>query len=287
MKVWINGELVDREHARISVFDHGLLYGDGVFEGIRAYGGRIFRCEDHVDRLFRSAGNIRLNIPLTKPQIVEALEQTVAANGVTDGYIRLVVTRGAGTLGLDPNKCREPVVFIIADQIVLYSEAMYEHGMEIITARTRRVGPDMIPASTKSLNYLNNILAKVEAVDAGAPEALMLNADGEIAEATGDNVFIVRGGTVLTPPPESGILVGITRKVVMELAEKLGIPLREQRIRPEELYAADECFLTGTAAEVIAVTKVDGRTIGDGRPGPITRKLLAAFRELTRPGKGR
>ncbi len=287
MKVWINGELVDREQARISVFDHGLLYGDGVFEGIRAYAGKIFRCEDHVDRLFRSAENIRLTIPLTKPQIVEALEQTVAANGVTDGYIRLVVTRGVGTLGLDPNKCSGSVVFIIADQIALYSETMYEHGMEIITARTRRVGPDMIPASTKSLNYLNNILAKVEAVDAGAPEALMLNAAGEVAEATGDNVFIVRDDTVLTPPPESGILVGITRKVVMELAEKLGIPLREQRIRPEELYAAEECFLTGTAAEVIAVTKVDGRTIGDGRPGAITQRLLAAFRELTRPGKGR
>jgi len=284
MKVWINGQLVDKDDARLSVFDHGLLYGDGVFEGIRAYGGRIFRCEDHVERLFASAKAIRLEIPLSPDQIIGAMEQTLKANGLVDGYIRLVVTRGPGTLGLDPGKCYDPTVFIIADQIVLYPKEMYENGMSAIIAKTRRTAPSMVPPSVKSLNYLNNILAKIEAVDAGVPEALMLNAEGEVAEATGDNVFIVRDRTVITPPGEAGILIGVTRKVVMELCAKLGIPLKERRIPVEALYAADECFLTGTAAEVIAVTKVDGHVIGTGKPGPITRRLLEAFRELTRGG---
>jgi len=285
MKVWIDGELADRDDARLCVFDHGLLYGDGVFEGIRVYEGKIFRCAEHVDRLFASARAIRLAVPMTKQAITDAMEQTVAANGVVDGYIRLVVTRGPGTLGLEPNKCANPVVFIIADQIALYPEEMYANGMAVIIARTRRIGASMIPPSTKSLNYLNNILAKVEAVDAGVAEAIMLNAEGDVAEATGDNVFIVRDGTVLTPPPESDILIGITRGVVMELCRRLEVPLAERRISVEQLYAADECFLTGTAAEVIAVTQVDDRMIGDGRPGPITTRLLGAFRELTRPGR--
>lgn len=285
MKVWMNGKLVEKEEAKLSVFAHGLLYGDGVFEGIRAYGGKVFQGKAHMDRLFASAEAIRLKIPTSSREILQAIYQTMQANGVSDGYIRLVVARGEGTLGLDPDKCSEPTVFIIADQVALYPEEMYQKGMAVIVAKTRRTAASMLPPSVKSLNYLNNIMAKIEAVDAGVPEALMLNVDGDVAEATGDNIFIVEGGTTVTPPPAAGILIGITRKVVMDLCGELGIALKEDRINVERLYAADECFLTGTAAEVIAVTKVDDRPIGSGKPGPVTNRLLKAFRELIRTGQ--
>ena len=281
----MNGKLVEKEEAKLSVFAHGLLYGDGVFEGIRAYGGKVFQTKAHLDRLFASAEVIRLKIPASRQQILEAIYQTMHANGVSDGYIRLVVARGEGTLGLDADKCSDHTVFIIADQVALYPKEMYEKGMAVIIAKTRRMAASMLPPSVKSLNYLNNILAKVEAVDAGVSEALMLNVDGEVAEATGDNIFIVEGGTAVTPPPAAGILIGITRKVVIDLCGKLGIALKEDRISVERLYAADECFLTGTAAEVIAVTNVDDRVIGSGKPGPVTNRLLKAFRELIRTGQ--
>jgi len=281
MKVWLNGELVEKEDAKLTVFDHGTLYGDGVFEGIRVYGGKVFQCQAHVDRLFTSARVIRLAIPYTKQELTDAMDETIAANGCIDGYIRLVVTRGVGTLGLNPFKCSGPGAFIIAADIELYPPEMYEHGMAVIIARTIRTSGRMVNPGIKTLNYLNNILAKIEAVDAGVGEAIMLNDQGNVAECTGDNLFIVAAGTVVTPPLEAGILPGITRGVVIGLAGKLGLALAERDITPEEVYSADECFLTGTAAEVISVTRVDARPIGDGRPGPITRKLLAAFRELT------
>ncbi len=282
MKVWINGKLLNEEEASISVFDHCLLYGDGVFEGIRVYNGKIFQCTAHLDRLFASAEAIRLPVLLTKQQIADAMVQTVAVNGITDGYIRLVVTRGPGTLGLNPFKCTNPTVFIIADQIALYPPHMYETGLEVIIAKTRRISPSMLSPSIKSCNYLNNILARIEAVDTGAAEAIMLNAEGTIAEATGDNVFIVSDGTVITPPPEAGGLKGITRQIVIDICRDLGIRLEERAVTVEQLYAADECFLTGSAAEVIAVTKVDERVIGSGQAGPITTKLLDAFRRFIR-----
>ena len=282
MKVWINGELVDKSQASVSVYDHGLLYGDGVFEGIRVYNGKIFQCDAHIDRLFASAAAIRLKVPYTKEQIVEAMKQSVSANGIVDGYIRLVITRGVGTLGLNPFKCSSPVVFIIADQIAIYSPEMYENGLDVIIAKTRRISPEMFPPSVKSCNYLNNIMAKIEAIDAGVPEAIMLNAAGQVAEATGDNVFIVSDGVIITPPVEAGILDGITRRVTIKLAKELNIPLMERAIEVDELYNADECFLTGTAAEIIAVRKVNDRIIGEGKAGPITLKLLEAFRNFIR-----
>ncbi|MCD6377411.1 MAG: branched-chain-amino-acid transaminase [Planctomycetes bacterium] len=282
MKVWINGELVDKSQASVSVYDHGLLYGDGVFEGIRVYNGKIFQCDAHIDRLFASAAAIRLKVPYTKEQIVDAMEQSVSANGIVDGYIRLVITRGVGTLGLNPFKCPSPVVFVIADQIAIYSPEMYENGLDVIIAKTRRISPEMFPPSVKSCNYLNNIMAKIEAIDAGVPEAIMLNAAGQVAEATGDNVFIVSDGVIITPPVEAGILDGITRRVTIKLAKELNIPLIERAIEVDELYNADECFLTGTAAEIIAVRKVNDRVIGEGKAGPITLKLLEAFRNFIR-----
>jgi branched-chain amino acid aminotransferase len=285
MKVWLNGELVEEEAAKLTVLDHGTLYGDGVFEGIRVYGGRLFKCQAHVDRLFDSAKYIRLAIPYTKQELTDAMKETVAANGVADGYIRLVVTRGPGTLGLSPFKCPAPNAFIIADQIALYPKEMYEEGMAVIVAKTVRTSPRMLAPVVKNLNYLNNILAKIEAIDAGVAEAIMLNEHGNIAECTGDNLFIVAGGKALTPPPEAGILVGITRGVVIDLARRLGIPVAERDVNVDALYAADECFLTGTAAEVISVTSVDGGTIGDGRPGPVTQKLLSAFRQYIASGQ--
>ena len=248
MKVWINGKLVDAEEAAISVFDHCVLYGDGVFEGIRIYNGKIFQCNAHMDRLFASAEGIRLPVPLTKREIVDAMGKTIAANGITDGYIRLVVTRGPGTLGLNPFRCSDQTVFVIADQIALYPPEMYETGLEVIVAKTRRISADMLSPAVKSCNYLNNIMARAEAVDAGAAEAVMLNAKGTVAEATGDNVFIVSDGMVVTPPPVEGSLQGITRQIVIDLAGSLGIPLVERAVTVEQLYAADECFLTGTAA---------------------------------------
>ncbi len=285
MKVWLNGQLVDAEEAKVSVFDHGVLYGDGVFEGVRIYGGRIFQAKAHVDRLFASAARIRLEIPYTKQQIIEAMEAACEANDVTDGYIRPVVTRGTGTLGLDPFKCKEPVVFVIADDITLYPREMYENGLAVIIARTIRTPARAADPAVKSLNYLNNIYGKIEAIDAGVMEAIMLNERGEVAEATGDNIFIVEDGNVITPPAEAGILLGITRAVVKRLCEKNGVEFIERSFMPKELYDAEECFLTGTAAEVIPVTRVDETTIGDGTPGPVTRKLLGAFHEFIRSGE--
>ncbi len=279
MKVWLNGKLIDRDAAKLAVDDHGTLYGDGVFEGIRVYGGHVFKCKAHLDRLFDSAKAIRLAIPYTRQELEEAMHEAVRANRAADGYIRLVITRGPGTLGLSPFKCPSPNVFIITDQIALYPKEMYEQGMAVIIAKTVRTSARMVPPYVKSLNYLNNILAKIEAIDAGVAEAIMLNESGDVAECTGDNVFIVKGGKVLTPPASAGILVGITRGVVMELAGRLGMPFVEQDVTVEALHAADECFLTGTAAEVISVTKIDDTPVGDGKVGPVTKRLFAAFRE--------
>ena len=284
MKDWLNGTLVDKEDAKLTVFDHGTLYGDGVFEGIRIYGGKVFELRAHVERLFESARQIRLAIPYTKQELGDAIYETLRANEIVDGYIRLVVTRGYGTLGLSPFKCPDPSVFIIADQIALYPEEMYVNGMAVIIAETIRTSARMLKPSIKSLNYLNNILAKIEAIDAGVAEAIMLNQQGNVAECTGDNLFVVKDGQVITPPLDAGILGGITRGVVMRLAGELSFSPVERDITVEALYDADECFLTGTAAEVISVTKVDSRSIGAGRPGPITQELLAAFRQYIAAG---
>lgn len=278
MKIWLNGEIVPPERACLCVYDHGMLYGDGVFEGIRVYNGRVFQNRAHLDRLFDSARHIRLAVPYTKQELAEAMEQLIEADDRQEGYIRLAVTRGAGTLGLSPFKCPTPNVFIIVDDIALYPEEMYRNGMSVVVADTVRTSPRMLNPRVKSLNYLNNIMAKIEAIDAGVPEALMLNESGEVAEATGDNIFTVKDGTLMTPPAEAGILLGITRAVVMHLASKLDIPTVEQAMTLDQLYEVDECFLTGTAAEVIAVTRVDERTIGDGAVGPVTLQLLQAFR---------
>jgi branched-chain amino acid aminotransferase len=282
LKVYISGKLYDKEDAKISVYDHGLLYGDGVFEGIRSYGGRVFRLQQHLDRLYESARAIRLEIPMTKEALAAAVIETLKVNGISDGYIRLVITRGAGYLGLDPRKTSNPQVIIITDHIELYPAELYEKGLSIITASTIRTHPNAVSPRIKSLNYLNNILAKIEAVDAGAPEALMLNTKGEVAECTGDNIFLLRHGTLTTPPTDAGILEGITRGAVMELALQAGHSVREAALTRHDVYTADECFLTGTAAEVIPVVKCDGRPIGTGQPGPITRDLRRRFVELTR-----
>ncbi len=282
LKVYINGELVDKENAKVSVFDHGLLYGDGVFEGLRSYGGKVFRLEQHLVRLWNSAKVIWLEIPISKEAMAKAVNDTLAANGIKDGYIRLVVTRGAGTLGLDPNRCSHPQVIIITDKIELYPEDFYRNGLEIVTASTMRNHPGALNPRIKSLNYLNNILAKIEGLKAGCIEALMLNHKGEVAEATGDNIFLVRGGILQTPPLDAGILEGITRDAVIELARGAGIEVSEIPMTRHDVYIADECFLTGSAAEVIPVVKIDNRLIGDGKPGPITRNLMARFKQLTR-----
>jgi branched-chain amino acid aminotransferase len=286
LKVWIDGKLHDKDDAKISVYDHGLLYGDGVFEGIRVYNGRIFECHAHVDRLFASAKAIRLTIPLTPEQICKAMEETVRANEFQDCYVRLVVTRGVGCLGLNPNKCPKPTVIVIADTIDMYPKEMYQNGMAVITASVIRNHPNALSPRIKSLNYLNNILAKIEAVDAGVSEAIMLNHEGNVAECTGDNIFIVRNSTVYTPGTADGILEGITRKVIIELCHKLNVPCVEKTLQRHDLYVADECFLTGSAAEVIPVTKIDGRSIGNGEPGRVTRKLLEAFHRHVREYKG-
>jgi len=281
-KVYINGNLYDKDDAKISVFDHGLLYGDGVFEGIRSYRGRVFRLKEHLDRLWDSAKAIWLEMPLTKQQMARAIEETLAENRIEDGYIRVLVTRGVGTLGLDPNRCNDPQVIVIADRIELYPPELYEKGLEIITVSTVRNHPAALSPRVKSLNYLNNILAKIEGLQAGCIEALMLNHKGEVAECTGDNIFLVRNGRIATPPNEAGILEGITRDVVIGLAREQGIEVREVPLTKHDVYIADECFLTGTAAEVVPVVKVDSRTIGDGTPGKATRRLMERFRELTR-----
>lgn len=281
-KVYVSGKLVDKDQATVSVFDHGFLYGDGVFEGIRVYGGRVFLLGEHIERLYESARAIRLEIPMPKADLTAAVNSTVAANGLSEGYVRLVVSRGAGTLGLDPRRTANPQIIIIADTISLYPPEMYEQGLKLITASTMRNHPQALSSRIKSLNYLNNILAKIEGTDAGCVEALMLNHKGEVAECTGDNIFIVQKGILKTPPIDAGILEGITRNAVIRLAREAKIPVAESTLLRHDIYVADECFLTGTAAEVIPVTSLDGRSIGPGKPGPITRDLLERFKKLTR-----
>ena len=285
LKIYINGQIVPQEDAKISVFDHGLLYGDGVFEGIRAYNGKIFTLDEHLDRLYDSATAISLKIPITKAELAEAIKQTMKANNLADSYIRLVVTRGVGKLGLDPNKCATPQIIIITDTIELYPKALYEKGLDIVTVTTIRNHFSALDPKIKSLNYLNNILAKVESIQAGAGEALMLNKDGYVAECAGDNVFIFKNNILRTPPSSAGILVGITRNVVMKLATEMGVQVREELMTRYDLYIADECFLTGTAAEIIPVVKIDGRTIGTGKPGKLTLDLLKRYRDLTQNGR--
>jgi branched-chain amino acid aminotransferase len=282
LKIWLNDRLVDEAEAKVSVFDHGLLYGDGVFEGIRVYDTRVFEMEAHVRRLFDSARAIRLQVPMGKEDLIRAIETTVAANRVHDGYIRLVVTRGVGTLGLNPFTCKNAGLIIIADKIQLYPEELYEKGMRVISATTVRNHPLALPPQIKSLNYLNNILAKIEALDVDVPEAIMYNHEGYVAEATGDNVFIVRNRIIYAPPVEAGSLEGITRAVVIRLARQEGLEVVEKNLTRYDLYVCDELFLTGTAAEVIGIVEIDGRAIGDGRPGPITRLLRDRFYSYAR-----
>jgi branched-chain amino acid aminotransferase len=282
LKIWMNGELFDEAQAKVSVFDHGLLYGDGVFEGIRVYGGRVFELAAHLKRLYESAKVIRLEMKITKEALAKAVEETVKANGISEGYIRLLVTRGIGTLGLNPFTCEEPQVIIIAATIQLYPKELYETGMKVISASTIRNHPMSMPPQVKSMNYLNNIMAKIEAIDRNVPEAIMYNSEGFVAEASGDNVFIVKNGTVMTPPVQAGALEGITRDVVMRLASKKGIPVAERNLTRFDLYVADEMFLTGTAAEVIGIIDIDGRKIGNGQPGPVTLQLQKTFFEYAR-----
>ena len=281
-KIWINGTLYEKQDAKISVYDHGLLYGDGVFEGLRSYGGKVFRLDEHLARLWNSAKAILLEIPISREEIARAINETLKANGLEDGYIRLIVTRGAGSLGLDPNRTSDPQVIVITDHITVYPDELYRQGLEIITASTLRNHPQALNPRIKSLNYLNNILAKIECLQAGCMEALMLNHKGEVAECTADNIFLVRDGVLLTPPTDAGVLEGITRQAVIELARSLGREVREVSLTRHDVYIADECFLTGTAVEVIAVVKVDSRKIGSGAPGPLTRELKERFHKLTR-----
>ncbi len=279
LKIWLDGKLVGREDAKITVFDHGLLYGDGVFEGIRVYKSRIFELDAHIKRLYESAKAIRLLISINQSELAAAVEETVKANSITDGYVRLVVTRGVGTLGLNPFICKNSSIFIIADSIQLYPEELYEKGMKIISATTVRNHPLAIPPQAKSLNYLNNILAKIEALDNDVPEAIMYNHEGYVAEASGDNVLIVKDGVIYTPPAEAGALPGITQRVVIKLAKEENVQVVEKNLTRFDLYVCDEFFLTGTAAEVIGIVNVDGRVIGDGKPGPITSLLRKKFFE--------
>ena len=281
-KVYINGTLYAKEDATISVYDHGLLYGYGVFEGLRSYAGKVFRIEEHIERLWDSAKAVWLEIPMTQEAMRQAIEETLEVNEIDDGYVRVIVTRGSGTLGLDPNQTSNPQVIIIADVLALYPEHYFKQGLEIVTVSVTRNHPAALNPRVKSLNYLNNILAKIEGLQAGCVEALMLNHKGEVAECTGDNVFVVDKGTLLTPPQDAGILKGITRGAVIELAEASGRTVREVPLTKHDVYVADECFLTGTAAEVVPVVKVDSRTIGAGTPGPVTQDLMQRFRKLAR-----
>ena len=276
-KIWLNGKLVDREDARITVFDHGLLYGDGVFEGIRVYSGSVFELEAHIKRLHESAKAIRLDISIGMTGLADAVTETVSANRITDGYVRLVVTRGVGTLGLDPFVCESSCIFIIADDIQLYPQELYEKGMKVISATTVRNHPLAIPPQAKTLNYLNNILAKIEAVDNDVPEAIMYNHEGYVAEASADNVLIVKDGVIYAPPSEAGALPGITRGIVIELAKRENIQVVEKNLTRFDLYVADEFFLTGTGAEIIGIVEIDKRVIGDGKPGPVTNLLRRRF----------
>ena len=285
MKVWLDGQLVDKQHAMVSVYDHGLLYGDGVFEGIRVYNGRVLKLKTHLDRLEASAKSIHLTLHYTIREIEQAVRETIAANGLKDAYIRLVVTRGMGPLGLSPFTCPKPSTIVIVDKISLYPQEMYENGMPVIVAKRPRIPIECLDPSVKSLNYLNNILAKVEAIEAGVHEAIMLNLDGEVAECTGDNIFFIRGSRIVTPPVSAGILNGVTRLFVMnEIAPACGIDVQERSMRLEDLFTADEVFLTGTAAEIIGVSSIDGEQIGEGKVGPITRRLNAEFRARIAPG---
>ncbi len=279
LKIWIDGELVNKDQARVSVYDHGLLYGDGVFEGIRAYGGRVFKLASHLNRLFESAEKIRLKPNYTREELGEAIRATLAANGLKDGYIRLICTRGAGTLGLHPFKCPVSGTIVIADKIQLYPPELYEQGMKVIVAKRPRIPTACLDPAIKSLNYLNNILAKIEAIDADVLEAIMLNTEGDVAECTGDNIFAVKSGEVITPHPDAGFLHGITRQFVMDtLAPALGLKVKEKKIRLPDLLSADEVFLTGTAAEIIGVSQIDTHVIGSGSMGPVTRRFVDAFR---------
>jgi branched-chain amino acid aminotransferase len=279
MKIYLDGKFVDSADAKVSVFDHGLLYGDGVFEGIRVYGGNVFRLEEHLERLEYSARALMLKLPLTRAEISEATCETCRINGLKDGYIRLVVTRGVGDLGLAPWLCPKPSIFIIASTISLYPKEHYENGLSIVTVPTRRVNPAAMPPTVKSLNYLNNILGKIEARQFGALEAIMLNDQGYVAECTADNIFIVHKGEILTPAASQGALKGVTRSTIFDIARDLGVPIREADLTRYDIWVADECFLTGTGAEVVPTVKLDGREIGDGRPGPITKRVLEAFRK--------
>lgn len=278
MKVYINGAYVDQQEAKVSVFDHGLLYGDGVFEGIRTYNNRVLELEQHVARLYDSAKAIALAIPMSQQEMMDAVAETCRQNGTTDGYVRLIITRGEGTLGLNPYLCEKPQVIIISANIQLYPVELYENGLSLVTVGTVRNLPEAINPRIKSLNYLNNVLAKIEAINAGCMEAVMLNAQGYVAEATGDNIFIVKDDQLITPPVTEGALEGITRNLVMRLAAEQGMAVRESRMSRYDLYTADEVFLTGTAAEVIGVVNIDRREIGDGRPGAKTMRLIEAFR---------
>ena len=282
LKVWIDGKLYDKADAKVSVYDHGLLYGDGVFEGIRVYNGKIFECSAHIERLWASAKAIRLVIPISKEQMCSAIEETVKANNFRDCYVRAVVTRGPGDLGINPLKSPRPCVFIITDTISVYPREMYDKGIAVITSSVIRNHPNALSARIKSLNYLNNVLAKIEANDAGVSEAVMLNHEGYISECTADNIFIVRRGEVQTPATTEGLLEGITRGVMLKLCQRLNVPCMEKRLERYDLYTADECFLTGTGAEIIPVTKIDGREVGTGQPGALTKRLIDAFRAYIR-----
>lgn len=282
MKVYLNGTILDAAEATISVLDHGLLYGDGVFEGIRIYGGRVFKLHEHVERLFASAKAIMLSIPMTVADMEKAILDTVAASGLADGYIRPIVTRGTGCLGIDPASCEKPSIIIIVGTIQLYPEECYRKGIEIVSLPTRRVPSECLDPRIKSLNYLNNVLAKIEARQAGCKEGVMLNTAGQVAECTADNIFIVKNGCLLTPAPQCGALDGITMRTVCELAESLSIRVTAAVLSRYDLYTADECFLTGTGAELIPATKIDGRMIGSGEPGPVTQRLIKAFHDYVK-----
>ena len=281
MKIYIDGKLYGESEAKISVFDHGLLYGDGVFEGIRAYNGRVFKLKEHIDRLFCSAHALLLDIPLSRADLCRATVETIRANELKDAYIRLIVTRGVGTLGLNPRSCKQPSVIIIAGKIQVYPAEMYARGMDMVTVPTTRNLHSAVNPAIKSLNYLNNILAKIEANNAGVEEAVMLNSEGYVAEGTADNLFIVKQGKLLTPPLSAGALYGITRATVIELAEQTGLKVSEPTLTRYDLFNADECFVTGTGAEIMPVVKIDGRVIGSGKPGPITQQLVKEYHALT------
>ncbi|MBU1042831.1 MAG: branched-chain-amino-acid transaminase [Candidatus Omnitrophica bacterium] len=282
LKIYLDGKLFNKENAKISVFDHGLLYGDGVFEGIRSYGSLVFKLNEHVDRLYESAHTIMLQIPINKKQMIKAIIDTLKVNKLKDAYIRVVVTRGVGDLGLDPRKCKTATIIIITDNIVLYPKELYQKGMEIITVPTVRNLVNAIDPQVKSLNYLNNIMAKIEATNSGYQEAIMLNSMGLVAECTGDNIFLIKNKQLYTPPQSMGTLRGITRDAVIEIAKKSKIKTHESMLTRHEVFNADELFLTGTAAEIIPVVKVDGRLIGNGKPGKITLSLLNGFNKITR-----